>query len=816
MKKTTYPPAPLLSVFALIALGIATAKSLPFGIERSALVFGAFSFGASILAILAVKLGKHKIPIAAFIFSMIALVSFGAFRYAVWSRVAPDDVSRLIGRETRLLGAICGEVDVSGDRQRFEIAVDSVFVCDTTFAVSGKVRVYLYQASPLEFGDYIAIDAKLQEPHGATNPYAYDFKKSLESTGIRTIAFVYRDSNVRQIGRTDGNIFLTKLIIPLRIHIEKTIDLYLHGDSAALLKGLILGLGRKLPIEVRDAFTDSGTVHILAVSGLHVGIIAGLAWFIFASVFRIPRGIAALLTITLLAVFAGLVGGRPSVLRAGFMFSIIIIGASLNRPPNLLNSIGAAGAVLLAIKPIWIYDIGFQLSFGATLGIGYLLPILQSWLPERLRRGDFLGKWIMSPLIVSVSATLGTAPLVAWHFHRFQLIGPIANLAVLPPLGLIIGYGILGAIFQPISPFIARLFMSADWLLIRVYLLNIVKIFASLPYAYLTFPHPSVYWVYGYYAVLVSAPLAFMKISRKTLAMCGYFTIIAIFLLFGRLSSVERLREEIRITFFDVEQGDCALVEFDDGREILIDGGPPGNITFSVLPYLHARGLEHIDAVVMTHSDADHVGGLRELQKVMDFGSIYIPYATFTSNLHREFITHAESVGTPVVLLSHGDTIPEFPEFRVLWPDTISVSTAGSLFVDPNEASIVLMLEHGESQVLFTGDIAIPTENKIAEIADLECDIVKVPHHGSKYSSGEVLIQRTTPMLSVVSVGAKNRFGHPSERVIEDYTLAGSEVIRTDSIGAVIVSINRGEIAYRGYICKSGEFAAFAQPVSAK
>ncbi len=812
MKRAT-PPAPLLTVFALIAFGIAIAKHLPIGIEKNALIYGAFSVGASILAILTAIFCRRKSTIVAFLFAIFSLVSFGAFRYAALSRIAPDDVCKLIGHETRLYGAICGEIELSGDRQRFEIAVDSVFVRDTTLSVSGKVRVYLYQANPLEFGDYIAIDAKLQEPRGATNPYAYDFKKSLESAGIRTIAFVYRDNNVRRIGRSEGNYFLTKLINPLRIHIEKTIDSNLHGDSAALLKGLLLGLGRKLPSEVRDAFTDSGTVHILAVSGLHVGIIAGLAWFVFASVFRIPRGVAALLTIALLAVFAGLVGGRPSVLRAGFMFSIIIIGASLSRPPNLLNSIGAAGAVLLAVKPIWIYDIGFQLSFGATLGIGYLMPILQGWLPGRLCRGDFLGKWIISPFIVSLSATLGTAPLVAWHFHRFQLIGPIANLAVLPPLGLIIGYGILGAIIQPISPFVASLFLSADWLLIRVYLLNIVKIFASLPYAYLTFPHPSIYWIYGYYAVLITAPIALMKTSKKTLAMMGYFTLFAIVLLLGRMTSVERLREDIRITFFDVGQGDCALVEFADGREMLIDGGPPGNITFSVLPYLQARGLEHIDAVVMTHSDADHVGGLRELQKEIEFGAIYIPYATYTSNLHRGFIAHAESVGTPVVLLSHGETIPEFPEFRVLWPDTTSVSSAGSLFVNPNEGSAVLMLDYGESQVLFTGDIGIPTENKIAEIADLECDIVKVPHHGSKYSSGAILIEKSTPMLSIISVGAKNRFGHPSERVIYEYSCAGSEVIRTDSCGAVIVTINRGKIAYRGYVCNSGEFASTAQPI---
>ncbi len=798
--------------FGLIAVGIVLARMIFPQSEKGIIVFGAISILACVVAILTASFSKGKIKLAAFITIVIGLISFGGYRYELWSRIPESDVSRLNGREVRLYGAITSDIELSEDRQRFELSADSVEIQDTMVIAIGKIRIYLYQARPLAYGDYIAINVKLQEPWRATNPYAYDFKKSLESKGIRSIAFVYRDRNVRLLDSSGGSFFLSDIVNPLRRHIEKTIDANLHGDSAALLKGLMLGLGRKLPDDVRDAFADSGTVHILAVSGLHVGIIAGLAWLLFASIIRIPRGISAVMTIVLLAVFAGLVGGRPSVLRAAFMFSIIIVGASLNKPPNLLNSIGAAGAVLLAIKPIWIGDIGFQLSFGATLGIAYLLPKFQSWLPEKYQKANFAGTWIISPFLVSLSATLGTAPLVAWHFHRFQLIGPIANLVVLPPLGIIIGYGILAVIFQPILPFLTKLFLAVDWLFLRIYLLNAVKFFASLPFAYLTFPHPSFTWVVFYYVVLVASPVLLQKLNRKYLAAIGYIAITALALLLGRITSVERLDEDIRVTFFDIGQGDCALIEFDDGREMLIDGGQPGNVDFSVVPYLQARGLKRIDAVVMTHSDADHVGGLRDLQNDFEYGTIYVPYATYTSNLHRRFIEYADSLGTLVELLSLSEHIHDFPELEVLWPDTLSVSPEGSLLVNANEGSIVLMLKSGEAEVFFAGDIGIPTERSIVELADIECDVVKVPHHGSKYSTAEEMVKETTPLLAVISVGAKNRFGHPADRVIEDYRKAGSEVLRTDKHGAVILSIDKGKIKYRSYLGKSGVFNATDQP----
>lgn len=814
MKKRRTPPAPLLWVFLTIATGIAVSffLALP-SITNFIAISCAITVFLCLIAVFFVIVGSKKYSIIAFIAILVAATAFGAFRFAVWSKTPPNAVQKLNGMETTVFGDIAGDVETEDNRQRFVLRADSAFVRDTVVAVSGRVRIYLYDANPVAYGDRIAISAKLQEPWCAKNPYAYDFKKSLETMGIESIAFVYRNSNIDIIDTTGGAFFLKNIVNPLRDYIAQTIDSGMHGDAAALLKGLMLGLGRNLPDDVRDAFADSGTVHILAVSGLHVGLIAGMAWILLVSVFRVPRFIGAIATISLLIVFAGLVGGRPSVLRAAFMFSIIVIGAAMDRPANLLNSIGAAGAILLAIKPIWITDIGFQLSFSATLGIAYLLPKFQAWLPERLSRADFLGKWIVSPFLVSLSATIGTTPFVALHFHRFQLIGPIANLLVIPPLGIIIGYGLLATLIEPIWSGLAVAFLASDWFLLKIYLLNAVKFFASVPCAYLTFPHPSHAWVGIYFVMTIGLPSALGWLKVKIVPAVLYLAAVALIVVAGRETSVATVSESIRVSFFDVGQGDCALIEFEDGREILIDGGPPGNTAFSVEPYLQARGLRKIDAVLMTHSDADHVGGLRDLQDNFEFGIIYVPYATYTSSLHRAFIETAESTGTPVEIISAGESLENFSEITILWPDSFDVSPAGSLLSDPNEASIVLMLRQNDAEILFTGDIGAVTERKIiAAGGDLDCDVVKVPHHGSKYSSCAEFIASTTPLAAVISVGEKNRFGHPSPDIVEGYEFAGCDIFRTDENGAVIMFIEDSEIRFDCFLGGSRKYSATDQP----
>ncbi|RKZ29739.1 DNA internalization-related competence protein ComEC/Rec2 [bacterium] len=814
MKPRKTPPAPLLWAFFFLATGIGFAMVTRFSEpSRSALfavtLFG-FCFALGALFFAYINSSKYRLP--SLILLLLAIMAFGALRLGIETRIPGNDIRQLAGQNVTITGTVVSEIDVKPERQRFDFAVDSVELGDSLYSATGTVRTYYYRGRPLAYGDRLRIRTRLQKPNKATNPFAFDFERSLSRQGIGVVAFVYTDGKVEIIDTSGGNWLIREIVRPVKTHIAATIDSGLHGGSAALLKGLLLGKGRELPASVRSAFADSGTIHILAVSGLHVGLIAGLAWLILSSIFRIPRWLAAIIVILVLALYAGVVGARPSVLRASLMFSIIVTGTAFRRPYNLLNSIGAAGFILLVIKPMWLTDIGFQLSFGATIGIAYLLPLFENWIPEKIRIKNFVGKWIILPLEVSIAATLGTAPFVAYHFHRLQIIGPIANLFVIPPLALIIGYGVLASTLIVVWKPLPLIFLYADWALLR-YLLNAVKVFADIPFAYLTFPHLTPWWIALYYIILWGLPTIILRLTKSRWGGLVFLIAISLVLTVVRFAAETGFREEVKITFFDIGQGDCALVEFHGGREILIDGGMPGNAVFAVEPYLRARGLKKLDAVLLTHPDADHLGGIADLYGDFDYDVVYVPFKNQGSELYDNFLARADSNELRIELLSKGDTIRGFPEFNVLWPDTTAVSRAGSLIANINEASIVTMLEYGEAEILFTGDIGFPTEKALAVLGDsIDCDVLKVPHHGSRFSSCSTFVAKTTPVMAVISVGAKNRFGHPAPEVIDRYSASGSTILRTDRVGAVIVTIEHDSIFYECNNNSQGGFSVTDQP----
>jgi len=783
------PPAPLLFAFLALATGIGLVILFPFLISQK-LFFAIAAGGLAFAGIFAVFYKKH---LAANVFILMAICMLGSYRYSGWTKKSPQNILHLAEKEVRILGDIVSEIDFKGDRQRFDFKADSLVLSDSTVAVEGIVRIYSYNGPLFAYGDRIMVKTRLREPSGASNPYAYDFRESLRKKGIDLIAFLYSGRGVKIVDRNRGNWAQRKIIIPLRNHISEAIDENMSGSNAALLKGLLLGKGRELPDKVRDAFADSGTIHILAVSGLHVGLIAGFAWLIFASIFRIPRPISVFLVVLMLVIYVGLVGGRASVIRASLMFSIILIGTALSRPSNLLNSIGAAGFILLLIKPVWLSDLGFQLSFGATLGIAYLMPVFDDLLPDSIHKNKFVSKWIVTPLQVSIAATLGTGPLIAYYFHRVQIIAPIANLVVIPPLGLIVGYGVLGSLFHgiPVLNIFADCLLRTDRLLTEV-LLFTVNIFARPSFAYLPFKTFPPIWIGVYYlCLLLIANLKRSKLSRIGVSIIAVGLIAFIF--FG-----SKNKQRTRITFFDIGQGDCALVEFCDGREILIDGGPPGNAAFGVAPYLQAKGYRELDAVLMTHYDADHLGGIKDLMDDFEYTDIYVNTFTRGSDLYAEFLDSVDM--ERVNLLLAGDSIPGFPEFEVLWPGTLAVTREGSLMCNINEASIVLMLQVDETEILFTGDIGAVTEIDMIESGcDLDCDILKVPHHGSKFSSCSLFVERTSPELAIISVGSRNRFGHPAHRVIDEYRGFGSKIQRTDRSGAITIFIDEDSVYCQPY-----------------
>jgi len=798
---------PLLWVFLALIVGIAFASSFGFDSRVSLTLF----LGLGVLALVSSSFVKS--PNFRFIPSLLllsAVASFGVFRYSIVSAVSSEDIVRLVGRQVRLFGSVGEEIQVEGERQRFDLEVDSVSIEGGVYTARGIARIYLYRARTVDFGDILALDCILEQPRPATNPHGFDFRKSLELKGIKTIAFVRGDDNIAIIGKNTAGLY-RRLTCAIRDHVEKTIKLIPEYDETALLRGLLLGKGGELPTPVRRAFEDSGTVHILAVSGLHVGIIAGILWLLFGKIVKMPKPLAVCLCILGLALYAGVVGGRPSVLRAALMFSIILFGSALKRPSNPMNSIGAAGATLLVIEPLWLFDIGFQLSFAATLGIIYLLPYFEEWLPARHVKSGFLRKFVLGALAVSIAANIGTAPFVAFVFHRLQTISPLANIFVVPFVGSIIGYGILASVLSLFWENGAIWVLQFDRLILRV-ILEAASFFATTRFSYLPFPRPAIAAFGLYYLFIIALPPILSRRTKGILAIGIFLTAAAASTWAMFEMSRQRLDCDLRVTFFDIGQGDCALIEFKDGRKAIIDGGPPDNAAFAVLPYLESNSIAKIDLAILSHPDADHLGGIVDIFDEVPYDALAVPHRIRTNDLYGRFLDRLDSLEVPITIYTAGDTIPGFPELIAIWPDSTAVSPAGSLLVNVNEASLVILLELGEVEFLFCGDIGFPSEAYIEGIEE-EIDILKVPHHGGKFSCSQGLIETATPLASIVSVGAKNRFGHPSPQVLDRLNKSGSETFRTDISGAITIEVLGDSIFIETFDGNTLRFSGLDQPL---
>lgn len=280
-----------------------------------------------------------------------------------------------------------------------------------------------------------------------------------------------------------------------------------------------MGEKRALPKDVLGAFSTAGVIHVLAVSGLHVGLVA--LFFLFVFKLLSPDKWATGATILALAIYALVTDLRPSVVRASIMAAVILIALAIERDSDIINTIGLAALIILIAWPQSLFELSFQLSFAATLSIVTLYRPILSLLPRVLKRGEgWWGKWIFSPLSISLAAQLGTAPIVALHFNRLPIISVMANIIVVPMIGVVLAFGILAAAFGFWLTYIATAFNAVNWLFLHT-LIEIVRFLADVPRASLAVPTPSMFLLLGYFSLLVLIVIARRYMWAKKVFLVG-------------------------------------------------------------------------------------------------------------------------------------------------------------------------------------------------------------------------------------------------------------------------------------------------------
>ncbi len=561
-----------------------------------------------------------------------------------------------------------------------------------------------------------------------------------------------------------------------------------HGkEEAAFLKGILLGDRTGIEPEVRESFVVTGTMHVLAVSGLHVGVLAA-ALYVMLGLFRIPRTGAAAVTIVALIFYMVLTGLSPSVVRAGVMGGVILAGTFVERRTGLAQSLGLAALIILLVDSQQLFHPGFQLSFAAVFSIAYFHPRLMGLLRQPYDRKPF--RKILDPaaqlLAVSLAAQIGTIPLVAQYFEKLSVIGIGVNLIVVPLVSVNVTLGFLTLLVAPLWAWVGGAFASVNNLLVGL-LLEIVAFgsrvpFASFSTAAFTWLFPAVYYPSVLAIANVSNPQRFRRIVLVVAAIVtvGIFEGVA-----------EGVDHSLRVTIIDVGQGDAILVETPRGARLLIDAGP-GGFGFSagerfIEPLLRRKGIDRLDAVLLTHPHADHIGGVSHVLENVRVGRIITSGEVGSSRTFREVNRLAQERGVPLCTARAGDTILIDPSLRayVLFPQPLRDHARNA-----NNMSLVLKLQYGAVAWLFPGDAEDDVEELLASRygSFLRSNVLKVGHHGSSTSSSPVFLEAVRPEIALISVGYRNKFNHPSAAVLEALERRGAVLRRTDREGGLQLS----------------------------
>jgi competence protein ComEC len=658
-------------------------------------------------------------------------------------------------------------------------------------------------------GDRVAVDGRLVRPPDLSNPDVFNYRAYLERNGIGASLFVRRAEAVEFLP-PDGRRSLWECVVGaaerLRRWIEAALDGALEPEIAALNRSIFLGEAEHLDQAVRNDFTRCGLAHLFAVSGLNVAL---LAWTlsIFVRLFGPKPKLRSLLLIIATGMFCAVCGFQASVLRAAIMFVAVAAVPHLGYKIEPLTALAASALVIVGADPRALWQAGFQLSFVCMLSIILLKPPLDNWVSLNAEKGSwrrrnvvaFLNRHVVPGVTMILAAQLGLLPLLAHYYHMAPLVGVLSNVLAGPLVWLIMATTMLLLSVFAFMPAAVWIFGEALNLFSHL-LLELVWSWSHLPAVTISTPDWPV-WVSGLYylllfgwAVLPHAPSPFFELKQRARLLLAGAAIVA-WMVWA--PAVLRGRDaNLCATFFDVGQGDSCLLEMPGGPVILVDGGDV--LTHAgdriVAPFLEGHGIDRLDAVIATHPDSDHIGGLPDVFRAVHVGWLVEGPGQAKSLAYQRLIEAAEAEAARHDAVFAGDWIeaPMGARLLVLHPPR------GLAYAGTNDLSLAFMVDWKACRILIVGDIERAAESDLlASRADLACDVFKVSHHGSALATSQAFLDGARPRLAVISCGRDNRFGHPAPEVLDRLTSAGVTIARTDRNGAVTIRSDGRTLEWR-------------------
>ncbi|MDQ6690776.1 MAG: DNA internalization-related competence protein ComEC/Rec2 [Gemmatimonadota bacterium] len=567
------------------------------------------------------------------------------------------------------------------------------------------------------------------------------------------------------------------LLARVRLRAGRSID-KTFGEDAPIARALLIADQHQIPAEMRDRYASAGLVHMLSISGLHVAVIAAAMELLF-QVARMPRRTALLGAFIATGIYVAVIGAPPPALRSAAMLGVAMASRLAQRPTSPWAA-WAIGAFVPLFAARTVLDVGYQLS---VLGMCALVAAGSLWRKHLARHLSGWKARVGRELVTSLVACAVTAPLVAWVFGRVSVIAPLSNLIAAPVITFaqpVLFLALLLAPFGSLGRFIAQavhpLLFAFDWIAWSA---------ASVPGAAITV---TTALVTALLAACAAGALVIACVSRypSRPAIAGVASLALMVVIppveFGRTKGVE-------LHVLDVGQGDAVLLRTDAGRWLLFDAGPAWNGSDAgrrvVLPYVLRRGGS-LESFVLSHPHNDHVGGAASVLAAMHPHTYWDAAFAGGAEAYINSLAIARKAGIDWRRVRPGDSIRvDGVTLEFLAPD--SAWTVG--LKDPNLASTIALVRYGMVRFLLVGDAERVEEDWLLThySTGLRAQVLKVGHHGSSTSSSDEFLAAVRPSLAVISVGAGNKYGHPSGDVIHALARVGAEILRTDELGTIVV-----------------------------
>ena len=627
-----------------------------------------------------------------------------------------------------------------------------------------KLRLsWYYPDQAIKAGQYWSFTIKLKRPHGSLNHGGFDYERWLFTQGIGAAGYVRPDSKPVLLGRDSAwsNISVWRQRITDRLSF-----LLSESPSLGLIKALTIGDGSGITQQQWDVFRKTGTTHLVVISGSHVGLIAGLAYFLVLKVWAwtgllrwSPQRVAAVAAMLVAVFYAGLAGFSVPAQRAVIMLGVVMLAIILQRNTRPFNTLAIALFAVLAFDPLAVLAVGFWLSFLAVSLIIYVVA-------GRLSKSGYM----LEGIKINWATSVGLSPLLLFFFQQVSLISPLANFIAVPVISLLaVPLSLLAVVLMFGFPLLAsKLFMVVDtalqglwWLLVRL---------AELPLATISHAQPSVW------ALVFALPGVLLLLAPR--GMPARWLSLIMFLPLVFTSANKPKAGSFNMTLLDVGQGLSVVVQtenhwlvYDTGAKFSAESDMGRSV---VLPFLRRQGADKIDRLIISHGDNDHIGGALSLMQGMP--------------------TEQVLTSVPQQLSDYSPLMCEAGQSWTWDNVTFTLLSPQHPFVSDNDNSCVLKIESEQGAVLLTSDIETAAESWLVETYgnQLKAKVLISPHHGSKTSSTFEFLQAVQPVYVLIPAGYRNQFGHPHQEVLDRYEQIKAQWLNTADSGAISLGVKEG------------------------